>query len=326
MKNLIIPVLAIFCGACVSMNTETFSKQSVEPRQRTIVVIYPSPGPWVVSESESKAESASMTLPLLSAVVQSYQDSRDKEASAGLAQYIPPWHPEKLFAPHLMEALAKTSFPGRFIPAAESELDTATLRGLNRADDALDWQNKYFLADSGQTQARDYTKILSLDDALVFEANLIPSVAADDDGNMIPTLSLSSRLVRCQTGHTLWRHEAKAENKEAARSLYEFKSIPQELVGRWIMLMPVLSLEAANGLRVALGEAPISTGTTVSPQKPTVKAPATSTTTAVSPGSISTTTAASPWSISTATTPFPSPADQWPMFSTTTILPSRPKR
>ncbi len=314
MKKLIPPALAIFCGACVSMTEETFSKQAIAPGQRTIVAVYPSPGPWVVSESESKAEAASKTLPLLSSVVQSYQDSRDNAAAADLAQYIPPWKPTKLFAPHLMEALSKTDFPGRLIPAAESELDSATLRGLNQAADALDWRNKYFLADSAQALARDYSKILSLDDALVYEANLVPSLAADDDGNMIPTLSVSSRLVRCQTGHALWTHEDTAQNKEAARSMFEFKTLPQELVGRWIMLMPALSLQAANGLRGALGETLISTATAVS-QKPAAQAAMVSTTTAVSPPSVSTTTMASP-----------PPADQWPAFSTATILSPPPAR
>jgi hypothetical protein len=303
LKRFLLPALTIFCGACISMNEETFSKQSIDPHQRTIVAIYPSPGPWVVSESESKAESASKVLPLLSSMVQSYQDNRDNTAAADLAQYIPRWSPEKLYASHLMEALAATTFPGRFIPAAESELDTATLRALNQAADTLDWQNKYFLTDSAQAQARDYSKILSLDDAIVYETNILPSIAMDDDGNMIPTLSVLSRLVRCRTGHSLWAHMDTAQNKEAARSMFEFKTLPQALVGRWISLMPTLSLQAANSLRVALGEVPVSTATTVSPPpRPAPQATAISTTTTGSPPPVT------PWpSISTTAIPSPQP-------------------
>jgi len=49
-----------------------------------VVLVFAAPGPWVISDSESKAESAAKTMPLFSAVVQTFQDDRDKAASAGL--------------------------------------------------------------------------------------------------------------------------------------------------------------------------------------------------------------------------------------------------
>ena len=252
MKTIWLPALTLFCGACVTLNEPVLTPQAIGKDQRTILLVFPSPGPWVITDSESKAEAAAKMLPGISFVVQSFQDDRYKAASDTLRRYIPHWRPGELFEPLLLKELARAGFPGHFIPAAETELDTATVRAWNRAADTLDWQTRYFYGDPALPLPRDYSRVLSLDDALTFEVNLLPYVAADDDGNMVPTLSASTRLLRCQTMHLLWKHEDKAEDTANARSLYEFETLPQQLVDRWKGLMPGLAAKVSGSLYTAL--------------------------------------------------------------------------
>ncbi|MDD5656034.1 MAG: hypothetical protein PHF00_02110 [Elusimicrobia bacterium] len=248
--------LALALGGCVTIADPMLSSQSIAPGQRTILAVYPGPGTWVVSESESKAEAAAMSMPLLSTVAQSLQDERDRKMSEQFAVYIPPWKAERELEPILRAQLEQSGFPGRIVPAAQSELDAATLRDFNRSPNALEWQRKYYYGDPSQPLPRDYSRFLALDDALILEANLLASVAADDDGNMAPTLSISSRLIRCQTNRLLWRHEDKVSDAAGARSLNEFATLPQQLIDRWKALLPQLAAKTAESLRAALGQAP----------------------------------------------------------------------
>ncbi|HAM36675.1 MAG TPA: hypothetical protein DEB40_01605 [Elusimicrobia bacterium] len=249
-------ILPLLCGACVAVTEPVLSPHTVDAGQRTVVLVFAAPGPWVISDSESKAESAAKTMPLFSAVVQTFQDDRDKAASAGLAQYLPRWKPEELLEPPLMSALSSSGFPAKFVSAAEADLGTATLRGFNRASDILEWQRKYFYGDLTQPHPRDYAGVLSLDDALVLEVGVLPALAADDDGNMIPTLNAASRLVRASTLRVVWHHEDKVEDRAAARSLYEFKTLPQQLMDRWKALMPELASKISASLSASLPPAP----------------------------------------------------------------------
>lgn len=270
MKRLLPPACALLCGACVTVNEPVLSPQSAAQGQKTVLAVYASPGPWVVTDTESKAESAAKTLPLLSSVVQGFQDERNRKEAEDLEKFLPPWRPAEEFAPMLLEQLSLTGFPGRFVPAAETQLGTAALRGFNRSSSVLDWQKTYFYEDPLLPQPRNYSRILSLDDALVFEANLLPEIVADDDGNMIPTLSVSSRLLRCRDMRLLWKHEDKIEDKAGARSLYEFKTLGRQLVDRWKALIPALAAKVAASLREALGSA------AAAPATPAPEAPAVS--------------------------------------------------
>jgi len=183
-----------------------------------------------------------------------------------------------------MTELAKTRFPGKFIPASEAALDTATVSAWNRAADTLDWQTKYLHEDTALPHPRDYTRILSLDDALVFEANLLPYVAADESDNVIPSLTLTSALYRCRDMHLLWRNEVTVDSKANARTLYEFKTLPQQLVDRWKDLMPTLAAQVAQNFSIALASASaagIPSGAAIS--SGTVGAPAISTGTETPP-------------------------------------------
>jgi hypothetical protein len=252
--------LTLACGACVTLNEPVLAPQSIAKGQRTILLVYAAPGPWVITDSESKAEAAAKMLPGLSYAVQSFQDDRYKAAAETLQKYVPPWGVKSLVEEALLKELPKTRFPGSFVPVAEASADTAALRGWNRASDTLDWQNRYLYPDPLAPHPRDYARFLPWDDALVFEVNVLPLVAADDDGNMIPTLSAASRLVRCQTLHLLWKHEDKADDPGNARSLYEFETLPQQLIDRWKALVPALASKISGSLYASLnpGAAPLS--------------------------------------------------------------------
>ncbi|MFA6004128.1 MAG: hypothetical protein WC881_08670 [Elusimicrobiota bacterium] len=265
LRNLWLLGLALICGGCVSVSEPILAPQSAAPGQRTVLIIYPATGPWVISESESKAEAAARSLPIFSAMVQSLQEDRDQKASDDLRQYMPVWAPSEKLYPLLMKELANTGFVGKFLYPYQADIATAAVRNLNRATDSLDWQKRYLYGDPAQPLPRDYSRFLNLDDALVLEANLLYYLAADDDGNMIPTLSLVSRLIRCQTMHLLWKHEDKVEDPGAAKSIYEFKTLPLQLVDRWQGLMPALAAKASASLRTALVSAAPSAAVSPAP-------------------------------------------------------------
>jgi hypothetical protein len=251
-RGLCIAALAPLCGACVTLNEPVLTPQSIGKGQRAIVLVYAAPGPWVITDSESKAEAAAKMLPGLSFAVQSFQDDRYKAASESLRKYVPPWPARALVEAELLKALPRTRFPGNFIPVAEASVDTATLRLWDRASDTLDWQNRYLYPDPMAPHPRDYGRYLPWDDALVLEVNVLPQLTADDDGNMIPTLIAASRLLRCQTLRLLWKHEDKADDPAGARSLYEFMTLPQQLLDRWQGLAPALAEKIAGSLFSAL--------------------------------------------------------------------------
>jgi hypothetical protein len=252
--------LALGCGACVSVGEPVLEPQSIAKGQRTILMVYPAPAPWVVTDSESKAEAAAKMLPVFSYAVSTFQEDRYKAAADTLNKYVPRWPARDLLEAALLKELSKTDFPGHFIPVAEADPDTATLRGWNRSTDVLDWQNRYLTPDPTLPHPRDYSRVMPWDDALAFEVNLLPMVAADDDGNMVPTLTATSRLFRCQTMHLLWKHEDTVAVSSGSRSLYEFETLPRQLVDRWQELVPALAAKISGSLYGGLHPT-VSTGT-----------------------------------------------------------------
>ncbi|MCX5797653.1 MAG: hypothetical protein NTY77_19355 [Elusimicrobia bacterium] len=320
-RRLWLPGLALCCGACVSVGEPVLVPQAIAKSQRTILLVYPAPAPWVITDSESKAEAAAKMLPGISYAVSSFQEDRYKAAADTLAKYVPRWPSRDLLEAALLKELAKTDFPGRFIPVAEAEADTATLRGWNRSSDVLDWQNRYISPNPALPHPRDYSRFLAWDDALVLEVNLLPLLSADDDGNMIPTLNATSRMFRCQTMHPLWKHEDQADDPASARTLYEFETLPQQLLDRWKALVPALASKISASLYAslhpgaqALGTA-VSTGTAAGMPRPAVS---TGTRSFALPPAVSTATA--PTAVSSATITAPA----LPAVSTGTISAAAP--
>jgi hypothetical protein len=249
-------LLLLLCGACTTLDEPRFSASAVRPGQRTVLIVYPSPSPWVIPDPDSKAESAAKTLPGFSFIVQSFQEERSLKESKDLQQYLPRWVAEKKLVPALLEELPKSGFAGTLFLPDQVDLPLEKLRQFNRSSDVLAWQNAYYYEDEGRALSRNYGSLLHLDDALILEVNLLYGVNGNDDGNMVPVLNASSRLVRANTLRTLWRHEDSVEDPAAARSLYEFKSLPLQLVDHWERLMPALAAKIAASLRAASLQAP----------------------------------------------------------------------
>jgi hypothetical protein len=88
---------------------------------------------------------------------------------------------------------------------------------------------------------RNYSTFLQLDDALLFEANLLYGVALDDQQNAPPRLSVMSRLYRVNTMRLLWRHENSVEDKGSQTLLYDFKRDGAKLVDAYRRLLPQLA-------------------------------------------------------------------------------------
>lgn len=241
---LVAPIL----GACVSLEEAPLPRGAVSPGQRTVLLVYSSPGP-VITELDSKAETAAMILPGLGLLVQSAHDDRDLAASRDLQQYLPAWDPAGKFHPLLARELATTGHPGRFIGAEEAGLSPAELSGWNKAEHYLDWRRRYFQENPELPAPRDYSKNLSLDDALIFEVDLAHGVERDGEGNAAPNLSAAVRLLRASTLRTLWRREMAVEDKAGARTLYDFKVEPDDLIAKWEKLMPALAGKIAAALR-----------------------------------------------------------------------------
>jgi hypothetical protein len=251
---------APFVSGCVSLEDHSrIAANAVRPGQRTIVVVYPSPGPWVIPDPDSKAESAAKTLPGLSQIVGAFQDERGQREAADLKQYLPRWNPAPALSEALLRDLGGVGYAGQFLPQAGSELTDEQARRFNRSADILTWQRTYFYDHPERGLSRNYAQILALDDALILEVNLLSGLQGNDEGNMIPTLWSSTRLLRANTLRPLWAKEDLVEDLASARSMYEFKTLPQQLVDRWNALLPQLSLKIAASLSSAL-VAPIPRG------------------------------------------------------------------
>lgn len=290
MKRLFPWLAALFLGACVSLEETPMTKGAVAPGQRTVLLVYASPGP-VITESDSKVETAAKIVPGLGLVVQSAQDERDLAASKDLQQYLPDWDPREAFYPLLAQELKSSGHPGRFVSPEEAELPSDTLKRFNRSENVLDWRLRYYLEDPERPTPRNYSPILSLDDAVIFEVNFAYGAASDGEGNATPNLSAVTKLYRANTMKTLWRHEDSVEDKAGAKTLYEFKLQPQDLMGKYQKLMPLLAQKIAASYRENLMKA----GAFVAPPAPAGR-PSTTTAVAVS------TPTAGQW------TPSPAPA------------------
>lgn len=242
-----------FLAGCVSVEENPrVAASAVKPGQRTLVVVYPAPGPWVVPEPDSKAATAAKTLPGFSQVVSAFQEDRGLKEAQDLKPYLPRWNPGPLMTQALMKELPMSAFIGRFTEPGE-EFGPAAQKHFNRASDTLAWQRTFFYEDpEARGLARNYASLMALDDALILEVNLLYGVTGDGEGNMIPDLTAVSRLVRANTGRVLWRHENTIADAGGARTMYEFKTLPKQLTDFWEKLMPTLATQITASLRAAL--------------------------------------------------------------------------
>lgn len=258
MKRVFLAVGAVLLGGCVPVGDVVIQKGMIRPEQRTVLLVFAGPGPWVTLEEDSKAESAAKFLPGVGQIVQSAQDAVDLKNSKQMREYMPPWKPVEKFQPALESALKAIRFPGVWISTgAETETTPEVLEKFNRAQDILEWRSRYFVAEPGMVRPfRNYSTLLSLDDALVLEVNLQYGLLATEEMTHIPALHSVSRLYRAGTMKHLWSHEDAAVDKGGARAIQEFMASSSTLINNYEKIMPELASLIAASLQKSLYPAP----------------------------------------------------------------------
>ena len=254
----LLPLLCLATlGACVSLEEAPMAPDAVQGTPRTVVIVFASPGP-AMSESSSNLDQAAKVVPGLGLMLKASQNQRDRAASQDLQQLLPAWQPAELFGPILMRELASSGWPGPLLTPAEAGLAPQTLQGLNRADDALDWQVRYCALSAGSKAPpapRDYSALPPLKDSLVLEVNLVYGAPSDGEGSWTPELSSVTKLYRVGDMKLLWRHEDVVDDKAGKRRSDEFKKQPADLIAKCQGLMPSLAQALAGSVRKNLQEA-----------------------------------------------------------------------
>ena len=245
--------LVVLLAGCVSVEPAIETKGAIRPGQRLVVMVYQSPGPWIVSEADSKAEAAAKILPV-GFLVQTAQEDRVLTVSKDLQQYLPrpPYAQEVRKA--LVEAL-KGLHDGPVETAAEAGIEAARYGEWNHASDQLDWRRRYYALDPESPAPRDYSRLLTLDDAIVVDVNVSYGTEAEavpnDLDKLSPAISAATRVYRGGTVRQLWSHEDALTDKVSSRTLSEFKIDPVQLTDRIYKLAPDLGRTVAQQLAKA---------------------------------------------------------------------------
>lgn len=247
----------LFVAGCVSVEEAPLQPAAIAREQRTVLLAYQAPGPFVL-ELDSKAESAAKVVPGLALAVQAAQDERDLAASKDLQMYVPRFDAAAAVLKTAAPAFAKTAHPGKWVTPEQAELSTGTLKALNAAPDVVEWKRLYY--DPSPRPGRDYARLLSLDDALILELNIAPGVATDGEGGASPAVWGVAKLYRANSMRQLWRHEEVMQDDSKKRLLYDFKVKPQDLTDAWKELAPKLADQLAASYAQALAGVPSGAG------------------------------------------------------------------
>ena len=147
-------VSALLAAACVTVEPAPDPRGAVKPGQRIIVMVYQSPGPWIIADADSKAETALKILPLGN-FLQGMQEDRINELSKEIQPYLPRPRYDQAVEGALIRIL-KTSHGNTVQTAAEAGIAPIQRRDWNAAADQLDWRRKYYFTDPGRASPRDY--------------------------------------------------------------------------------------------------------------------------------------------------------------------------
>jgi hypothetical protein len=253
-RSLRLAVLASLFAACVTVEPPPNPLGTVKSGQRLIVMVYQSPGPWIVADADSKAETALKLLPL-GTFLQGMQEERINELSKEIQPYLPRPRYDQAVEAALINAL-KTSHTGQVQTAAEAGIAPAQRKEWNAASDQMDWRHKYWFTEPGRPSPRDYTKLLSLDDAVILEVNLSFGLEPDDQDRTLPALSAASRLYRADTAKMLWGREERLSDTTSSSTLTEFRADPPDLTNRLYALSEPLAAKIAAGFARDVGLRP----------------------------------------------------------------------
>ena len=209
-----------------------------------VLIVYPAPGPMV-----EDAAGAAEAVPGIGLLVQSSRNERTRENSALVAKYWPgQWSADALFYQPLLKELKQSGYSGAWTLPADAELTPEKLAPLNAAKDVVDWYQRYYEPPEPGTYPRDYSRMISLNGALVFEVSLRYGVMVGGDGAAVPTLGGSAVIYRADTMKEMWRHSEVVQDASGARNIDDFKANIKELAPKIEKLMPQL----AHALAVSL--------------------------------------------------------------------------
>lgn len=253
-RSLSFAVLASLLAACVTIEPPVDPRGAIKPGQRLIVMVYQSPGPWIVADPDSKAESAMKMLPL-GTFLQGMQEDRINDLSKEIQPYLPRPRYDVAVEAALISAL-KAAHDGPVQTAAEAGIASAQRRDWNAASDQLDWRRKYWFTEPGTPSPRDYSRLLSLDDAVILEVNLSFGLEPDEQDRTLPLLSAASRAYRADTTRMLWAREERLSDTTSSATLTEFRAAPVELTDRLYALAVPFAGRVAAGFAQDAGLRP----------------------------------------------------------------------
>ena len=245
-RSLSFACLVSLLAACVTVEAPPDPRGAVKPGQRLIVMVYQSPGPWIVADPDSKAETALKLLPL-GTFLQGIQEDRINDLSKEIQPYLPRPRYDQAVEAELIKAL-KAAHSGTVQTAAEAGIPPLQRKEWNKADDQLNWRRKYYFTDAGKSSPRDYSKLLSLDDAIIVEVNLSFGLEPDAEERTLPLLSAASRAYRADTTRMLWSREERMSDTSSSFTLTEFRAEPVELTDRLFAMSAPLAAKIAAGL------------------------------------------------------------------------------
>ena len=261
-------VLVILCVAtlgCVGIQPLPDPRGALRSGQRLVVAVYPAPGPWIIDASDSKLESAAKISPV-GVFMQGFQDEHTLGVSKDLQQYLPRPHFGIEVHDALLQSLRQTLSTKTVQTTLEAGLVPDQLTEWNRAKDQLDWRLRYYGPDPDAPAPRDYSRALTLDDALILDVNVSYGTSAGEDGKILPHISAASRVYRGDTSRLIWEHEDELVDSASSSTLSEFKLQPWDLTNRLEKLAPQLGAAVSGSFTKAfLG---ISTATVVSAPSP----------------------------------------------------------
>jgi hypothetical protein len=258
-RLLLLSAVAAAAAGCVSVEGLPDPHGTLKPGQRIVVAVYPSPGPWIVGSTDSKAASAAKITPL-GFLIQTVQDQSTLSVSKDLQQYLP--RPRLALAAQetLMSALRAARSTDTVQTAPQAGIDNAQLAEWNKSKDQLDWRSRYYAPDPDQPPPRDYARLLSLDDALILDVNISFGTDANDAGFLMPEMTASSRVYRGDTSRLLWQHEDVVAQQASSATLTDYRVAPWTLTDSLTILAPALGTAVANSFLQAFTVLPSTTG------------------------------------------------------------------
>jgi hypothetical protein len=240
-----LPLLAaLLAASCVTVEPPPDPRGSVKPGQRMIVLVTQSPGPWIVADPDSKAETAMKLLPIGN-FLQGMQEDRINELSKEIQPYLPRPRYDAAVEAALVSAL-KQAHGGQVQTWSEAGITPSQRRDWNAASDQLDWRRKYYFVDD-KPSPRDFPKLLSLDDAVIVDVNVSYGLEPNEEETprTVPVLSAAARLHRGDTARLMWGKEVRLGDNTSSSTLTEFRAVPSELTDR------LYAMAAPLGARVA---------------------------------------------------------------------------